>query len=163
MWPGSSSLSDTRCLIFYLKCNKFNFLLNTMLGWEDPLEKGMAPHSSILAWRIPWAEDPAGLQSMVPQRIRHDWATNMLFQVSMSYAGPLGGNIFPYLIDLCQHISNHNFYWIISPPSTRLSSSANCLSSFLGPSSVCQWISVLLRYLDLSFISMVTKSAVCLT
>jgi len=33
-----------------------------MLGWEDPLEKGMAPHSSILAWRIPWAEDPAGLR-----------------------------------------------------------------------------------------------------
>ena len=34
------------------------------LGWEDPLEKEMATHSSILAWRIPWAEDPSGLQSM---------------------------------------------------------------------------------------------------
>ena len=34
------------------------------LGWEDPLEKGMAPHSSILAWRIPWTEVPGGLQSM---------------------------------------------------------------------------------------------------
>ena len=34
------------------------------LGWEDPLEKGMATHSSILAWRIPWTEDPGGLQSM---------------------------------------------------------------------------------------------------
>ena len=33
------------------------------LGWEDPLEKGMATHSSILAWRIPWAEEPSGLQS----------------------------------------------------------------------------------------------------
>ena len=32
------------------------------LGWEDPLEKGMATHSSILAWRIPWAEEPVGLQ-----------------------------------------------------------------------------------------------------
>ena len=111
----------------------------------------------------PMGRGPCRASSLVPQRIRHDWVTNMLFQVSMSYAGPLGGNIFPSLIDLCQHISNHNFYWIISPPSTRLSSSANCLSSFLGPSSVCQWISVLLRYLDLSFISMVTKSAVCLT
>ena len=35
------------------------------LGWEDPLEKGMATHSSILAWRIPWMEEPGGLQSMV--------------------------------------------------------------------------------------------------
>ena len=34
------------------------------LGWEDPLEKGMATHSSVLAWRIPWAEEPGGLQSM---------------------------------------------------------------------------------------------------
>ena len=34
------------------------------LGWEDPLEKGMATHSSILAWRIPWTEEPGGLQSL---------------------------------------------------------------------------------------------------
>ena len=34
------------------------------LGWEDPLEKGMATHTSILAWRIPWTEEPGGLQSM---------------------------------------------------------------------------------------------------
>ena len=34
------------------------------LGWEDPLEKGMAPHSSVLAWRSPWTEEPGGLQSM---------------------------------------------------------------------------------------------------
>ena len=42
------------------------------LGWEDPLEKGMATHSSILAWRIPWTEDPGGLQSMGLQKVRHD-------------------------------------------------------------------------------------------
>ena len=46
------------------------------LGWEDPLEEGMATHSSILAWRIPWTEEPGGLQSMASQRVRHDWATN---------------------------------------------------------------------------------------
>ena len=46
------------------------------LGWEDPLEKGMATQSRILAWRIPWTEEPGGLQSMESQRIRHDWATN---------------------------------------------------------------------------------------
>ena len=39
------------------------------LGWEDPLEEGMATHSSILAWRIPWTEEPGGLQSMGLQRV----------------------------------------------------------------------------------------------
>ena len=42
---------------------------------EDPLEKRMATHSSILAWRIPWTEEPGGLQSMGSQRVRHDLAT----------------------------------------------------------------------------------------
>jgi len=42
------------------------------LGWEDPLEEGMATHSSILAWRIPWTEEPGGLQSMGLQGVRHD-------------------------------------------------------------------------------------------
>ena len=43
------------------------------LGWEDPLEKGMATHSSILVWRIPWTKEPGRLQSMRSQRVRHDW------------------------------------------------------------------------------------------
>ena len=42
------------------------------MGREDPLEKGMATHSSILAWKIPWMEKPGALQSMVLQRVRHD-------------------------------------------------------------------------------------------
>ena len=42
------------------------------LGWEDALEKGMATHSSILAWRIPWTEEPGKLQSMGLQRAGHD-------------------------------------------------------------------------------------------
>ena len=42
------------------------------LGWEDPLEKGMATHSSILAWRIPWTEEPGRLQSMGSQRVGHN-------------------------------------------------------------------------------------------
>ena len=41
------------------------------LGWEDPLEKEMATHSSILAWRIPWTEKPSGLQSIGSQRVGH--------------------------------------------------------------------------------------------
>ena len=42
------------------------------LGWEDPLEKRMATHSSILAWEIPWTEEPGRLQSMGSQRVRHN-------------------------------------------------------------------------------------------
>ena len=45
------------------------------LGWEDPLEKGMATDSSILAWRIPQTEAPGRLQSMGLQRVRHNWVT----------------------------------------------------------------------------------------
>ena len=45
------------------------------LGCEDPLEKEMATHSSILAWEIPWTEEPRGLQSMGSQRVRHDLLT----------------------------------------------------------------------------------------
>ena len=51
------------------------------LGWADPLEKGMAAHSSILAWRIPWTEEPGGLQSMGLQGVGHDWATNSLYDL----------------------------------------------------------------------------------
>ena len=46
------------------------------LGQEGPLEKGMASHSSILAWTIPWTEEPGGLQSRGSQRVGHDWAKN---------------------------------------------------------------------------------------
>ena len=42
------------------------------LDWEDPREKGMATHSSILAWKIPWMEEPGGLQSVGLQRVGHD-------------------------------------------------------------------------------------------
>jgi len=42
------------------------------LGCEDPLEKEVATHSSILAWKVPWVEEPGGLQSMGPQRVEHD-------------------------------------------------------------------------------------------
>ena len=46
-----------------------------LLGWEDPLEEGMATHSGILALRIPWTGEPGGLQSIGSQRVRHDRAT----------------------------------------------------------------------------------------
>ena len=47
------------------------------LDWENPLEKEMATHSSILAWRIPWTEEPGGLQSTGSQRVGHNWATSL--------------------------------------------------------------------------------------
>ena len=55
------------------------------LGWEDPLEKEMATHSSILVWRIPWTEEPGGLQSMGSQRVRHDRATSLSILYSVAY------------------------------------------------------------------------------
>ena len=49
------------------------------LGQEDPLEKEMATHSSILAWRIPWTEEPGGLQFTGSQRVGHDWVTSLTY------------------------------------------------------------------------------------
>ena len=53
------------------------------LGWEDPLEKEMATHSSILAWRIPWTEEPGGLQSTGSQRVG-PFGSHSLFSKSVS-------------------------------------------------------------------------------
>ena len=49
------------------------------LGWEDPLEKGMATHSKTLAWKIPWTEEPSRLQSMGLKRVGHDWVTSLSY------------------------------------------------------------------------------------
>ena len=54
------------------------------LGWEGPLEEGMATHSSILAWRIPWTEEPGGLQSMGSHRVRHcEWLSLSLWYIRL--------------------------------------------------------------------------------
>ena len=65
------------------------------LGWVDPLEKGMATHSRILAWEIPRTEEPGGLQSMGSQRVGHDLATkplppSYLFVICPAVIGHLG-------------------------------------------------------------------------
>ena len=63
------------------------------LDWEDSLEKWMATHASILVWRIPWTEEPGGLQSLGLQRVGHNWATNSftfpLFQLRLWYFYPV--------------------------------------------------------------------------
>ena len=62
------------------------------LGQEDPLEKGMVTHSSILAWEIPWTQEPGGLQSMGSQRVRHSWATRQQQQLKMTWKTGLTGS-----------------------------------------------------------------------
>ena len=54
------------------------------LGWEDPLDKGMATHSRTLAWRTPWMEESGGLQSMESLRVGHTWVTNTFFYIILS-------------------------------------------------------------------------------
>ena len=60
------------------------------LGWEDNLEEEMATYSNILAWKIPWTEEPGGLQFMWSQRIRHNWATEYAMQMQMQAVSYLG-------------------------------------------------------------------------
>ena len=55
------------------------------IGWEDPLEKEMATHFSILAWEIPWTEKPGRLQSMGSQAVRHELATKQQYNNKFSY------------------------------------------------------------------------------
>ena len=71
-FPGGSVVKN---LLAVLKTQK---TCVRSLGWEDPLEKGMTIYSSILAWRIPWTEEPGGLQSTGSQRVGHDH-THTLF------------------------------------------------------------------------------------
>ena len=67
--PGGASGTELAC-----QCRRCTETWVWSLGWEDPLEEGIATLSSILAWRIPWTEEPGGLQSMGLQRVRHDWS-----------------------------------------------------------------------------------------
>ena len=61
-------------------------------SWEDPLKKEMTTHSSILAWRIPWTEEPDGLQSIGLQRVRHDRATKHTHTATTTHYNPLEGS-----------------------------------------------------------------------
>ena len=75
---AAMKLKDAHSLEIYLVAQMVKRLPTTWetwvrsLGWEDLLEKEMAPHSSILAWKIPWTEEPGRLQSMGLQRVGHD-------------------------------------------------------------------------------------------
>ena len=68
-FPGVARGKEPTC-----QCRKHKDTWVASLGWEDPLEEGVAMHSSILAWRIPCTEEPRGLQSTGAPWIRHDWS-----------------------------------------------------------------------------------------
>ena len=68
-FPGGTSDKEP-----HQQCRRHKKIWVQSLGGEDPLEEGMATHSSILVWRSPWAEEPGGLQSMGSQRVGHDRA-----------------------------------------------------------------------------------------
>ena len=84
------------------------------LGQEDPLEKGMATHSSILAGRTPWTEEPGGLQSMGLHRVRHDWATN-------TFTFKTGISVFQLRVHSCVYdpMSTLFIYWKGAERETR--------------------------------------------
>ena len=72
------------------------------LGWEDPLEKEMATHSSTLAWRIPWREEPGRLQSLGSQRVGHDWAISLSLSLSSSSTSLASGKCLSGLKHSCE-------------------------------------------------------------
>ena len=89
-WGGGRSLHNLDCFWrvlanSFVNDSQFGFVWLLWretwvwsLGREDPLEKKMATHSSTLAWKIPWTEEPGRLRSMGSQRVGHDWATSLL-------------------------------------------------------------------------------------
>ena len=64
-----------------------------VMGWEGLLEKEIATHSSILAWEIPWTEEPCGLESLDSQRVGHNWAT----YTSLDFTNPLPKLCLPWV------------------------------------------------------------------
>ena len=89
------------------------------LGWEDALEEGIATHSSILAWKIAWTEEPGGLQYMGSQRVRHDWATKHtsfnLTEIQFSLPIPIHFNTCAKSPDLKTYIRGYPVYQLLDP------------------------------------------------
>ena len=87
------------------------------LGWEDPLNKEMAAHSSILAWKIPWTMEPGRLPSMELQRVRHDWVTSLRFmgKVTASLLILVSMYLHILLVFFFNSFFHILFYFLLSP------------------------------------------------
>ena len=96
------------------------------LGQEDPLQKEMATHSSIHSWKIPWTEEPGGLQCMGSQRVGHDWATSLHFTPFSPitlWSGHAGFCWIPYVPCSSCLKTGHKLFLLIKvflPPSSSL-------------------------------------------
>ena len=105
------------------------------LGGEEPLEEEMATCSSILAWKIPWTEEPGGLQSMGLQRVGHNWACTRT-PYSSHRKSPFRGS---FVMSLSRDAS-----WILAP-ATQLLPGEDCLTTIpthpCGSYEVSTWIS----------------------
>ena len=123
------------------------------LGQEDPLDKRMATHSNILAWRIPWTEEPGGLQSMGSQRVGHDWATKTIKVLNLSpkvYAVFILLNfglfwnpcVNVYCVGVCMHINTHSVVSYSWWPPLRSPARFLCPWSFPGKNTgvVCHFL-----------------------
>ena len=84
------------------------------LGWKDPLEKGMATHSSILTWKIPWTEEPGGLQSIGLQKVGHNWATNTLTFILVLLFCAFLFFIFPLILCVVSVFRRFGFSFLLS-------------------------------------------------
>ena len=114
-------------------------------GWEDPLEESMATHSSTLAWRSPWTEEPGGLQSMGSQRVRYDWRDWEHIDTLAIYLSSLGECLFKSFAHLlfsirfflvfcsCYKHSLYSFYPrpLIDTWCSNIFSYSSCLVTFL--------------------------------
>ena len=99
------------------------------LGWEDPLEKGMSIHSSILVWKIPWTEEPDRLQFMGSQRVKHSWVTNTVFPAQWTFPGHNGAAIFLASRHCFFHSTHPQSYYMYNTHVKPLSYLSACLLS----------------------------------
>ena len=80
------------------------------LGWEDPLEEEMAAHSSVLAWRLPWTEEPGELQSMGSQRVIHNWSNLARIHFYNTFPSYFGAEYSATILLIRPQICNIIFY-----------------------------------------------------
>ena len=107
------------------------------LGWEDPLEEGVATHSSILAWRTPWTEEPGGLQSMGSQRARHERVVNMhihtQIQLDTAQLLKMGGQSLRNVRISFSRFPEHYSFPVVRGPQLQLKLVGQRLHSALRP------------------------------